>query len=96
MNIFQRLFLIVTMILLLFGSLSHVLPAGALCECLSQPQKDTNSSNFDLCLVCQMQSGMLSEVLPIALNHEIASQVSVKLALSPLEYVFPVLHPPIV
>ena len=87
--------LIVTLALLLVGLSAHLLPAASLCDCVSQFQEDARASNPDLCLVCQLQTGIHSALSPADPNHEMVQQVNIRINLRSLERAFPVLHPPI-
>jgi hypothetical protein len=95
MNGSHRVLLIVTLAFLLVGLSAHLFPAASLCECLSQSQEDARATNLDLCLICQLQTGIHSAPCPTDPNHEIIQQVNIRINLHSLERAFPILRPPI-
>lgn len=95
MNVFKRILLGATLALMIFGLSAHSFPAISLCKCITTPADDAGASDVELCLVCQMQSGVHVPPIPTYLHHDITIQTDNRLELYPLERVFPVLHPPI-
>ena len=95
MNVHRTFLLAITLTLLVFGLTAHSLPAISLCGCVTTPEDGTGVSNLDLCLICQLQTGVHTLSCPTGPNHKNAFHAIDQLSLNPLERVFPVLHPPI-
>ena len=95
MNTLRRLLLAVTLTLLLFGLAAHSLPTSSLCGCVSVPQEGSGASNPDLCLICQLQTGIYTSPRPASPNRENTFHASEQRPLNALECVFSVLHHPI-
>ena len=64
MNIFQRLILALTLCLLMIGLAAHSASAVSLCACVEATEDGNRVSGVDACLVCQLQSGVLTASLP--------------------------------
>lgn len=93
MNLHRRLFLTLTLTLLLFGLAAHSLSVASLCGCMSAPQD--SAANLDLCLVCQLQTGIHTSPSPECPNGDGALYLNNQPALNLLEHTVPILHPPI-
>lgn len=94
MKINHRFLLAITLILLVFGLAAHSLPAVSLCECVSASLDEASTSNLDLCLICQLQTGIHTTSYSASPNRDRIFHHHSQLILNPLEYVTPVLHPP--
>jgi hypothetical protein len=63
---------------------------------MSTLQEELDTSNPDLCLVCQLQTGVHTILAAASSNREYVSRVVNQVTWIPLEYVTPVLRPPII
>ena len=87
--------MLVTLILIMIGLSAHLLPGASLCTCVSKTSEGPRASNFDLCLVCQLQTGIHASSRLADLTPEITPRISTMLTSRILEHASSVLHPPI-
>lgn len=91
----QRLLLITILTSMVLGLAAHSLPVD-LCTCGTPSGEDAASPiTPDLCLVCQLESGVHTPALSSGLVSDLVFQVSDQPALTPLEHTVQVLHPPV-
>lgn len=95
MNISQRLILTLTLCLLMIGLVAHSVPAVSLCACVKATEGGNNTSGVDACLVCQLQSGMLTASLPTPMADGKSPGVIQLPIRIPLERADKISHPPI-
>jgi hypothetical protein len=93
MKLHQRILLVVTLTVLLLGLAAHSLPVS-LCGCLNTPDDTTSASYLDVCLVCQLQTGIHTSVHASSLSNDQVYEESDHPRLKPLEHTIQVLHPP--
>ena len=94
MSLNQRFLLAATLILLLFGLTAHAVPIS-LCECATALLDNSNASNPDFCLVCQLQTAFHKPHFSTVLNPLIAFNMSGEYSLNSLDLTYSVLRPPI-
>jgi hypothetical protein len=62
----QLLFLVLTLSVFLLGLAAHAIPSNLLCVCTDRAGDAPRTAGFDLCLVCQLQTGVIvSVILPL-------------------------------
>src|SRR5690349_21580894 len=59
----QRFHLACAVCLLLIGLLAHSVPASTLCGCMETQDDAAVGWEFDTCLVCQLQTGVIFTVI---------------------------------
>lgn len=95
MNTSQRLYLTVTLCLLLFGLMAHSMPSSSLCSCAEIQANTDIASGFDACLVCQLQSGVIDTSFSSLFSKSILPGVNSPAESTPLEHGDQISHPPI-
>lgn len=88
------LFLVLTLSVFLLGLAAHAVPANSLCVCTDRAGDAPRTTGFDICLVCQLQAGVIvSVILPlfpeggmVGLNY-VSSQI-------PQKHAARIPHPP--
>lgn len=86
--------LAITLSVFVLALAAHSIPTNSLCVCTDRAGDATRTAGFDLCLVCQLQTGVIvSVILPllpeggwVGLNY-VSSQV-------PQKHVARIPHPP--
>lgn len=95
MKISKRLILILTLCLLMIGLAAHSASAVSLCACIEATEGGNDASGVDACLVCQLQSGVLTVSLPTPMAGGKSPGV-IRLPIRiPLERADKISHPPI-
>ena len=95
MNISQRLILTLTLCLLMIGLAAHSVPAVSLCTCVEETEGGNGVSEVDACLVCQLQSGVLTAALPTPMaGGKLPGVIHLPIRI-PLERADQISHPPI-
>ena len=95
MNTSQRLFLAVTLCLLLFGLMAHSMPSSSLCSCAEIQDNTDIASGSDVCLVCQLQSGIIDISFSSLFSKSILAGANSPAESTPLEHGDQISHPPI-
>lgn len=94
MNTSQRLILTLTLCLLMVGLAAHSASAISLCNCLDATEGGSDASGVDACLVCQLQSGVLTASLPTPIaDGELPGVIHLPTRI-PLERAVRISHPP--
>jgi len=95
MNISQRLVLILTLCLLMIGLAAHSVSAASLCACVDTTEGGNCASGVEACLVCQLQSGVLTASLPTPMaGGKLPGVIRLPIRI-PLERAERISHPPI-
>ena len=95
MNISQRLILALTLCLLMIGLAAHSASPDSLCACVEATEDGNSVSGVDACLVCQLQSGVLTASLPTPMADGKSPGVIQLPIRIPLERAERISHPPI-
>lgn len=90
----NRFYLALTLCLLLIGLVSHSIPSLSICPCSETQNKNTETLKLDVCLVCQLQAGVLSVHILHHFSGEI-NKAGYELNSIPLEITDKIHHPPI-
>lgn len=86
----SRFYLALILCLLLIGVISHSIPSLSLCPCT----ETQNSKTLDVCLVCQLQLGILCSCALYSLISETLFSAEFALSSIPLEFIEQIPHPP--
>jgi hypothetical protein len=95
MNISQRLILTLTLCMLMIGLAAHSVSAVSLCACVEATEGGNSASGPDACLVCQLQTGILTASLPTPMAGGKSPGVIHLPIRIPLERADRISHPPI-
>lgn len=95
MNSSQRLILTLTLCLLMVGLAAHSASAIPLCNCVDATEGGSDASGVDVCLVCQLQSGVLTASFPTPIADGKSPGVIHLPTRIPLERATRISHPPI-
>lgn len=90
----QLLFLTLILGVLLLGLAAHAIPATSLCVCTDRAGDVPRAAGFDICLVCQLQTGIiLSVILPLLPESNLVGLIYVSSQV-PQKHATRIPHPP--
>lgn len=95
MNTSKRMTLALTLCLLMIGLTAHSVSPVSLCACVEATEDGNGASGVDACLVCQLQSGVLTASLPTPMaGGKLPGVIHLPIRI-PLERSDRISHPPI-
>lgn len=90
----QLLFLILTLSVFLLALAVHALPSYPLCDCTDRTGDTPRTAGFDLCLVCQLQAGVIVSVIVPVLPEGNLVGLQYTYSSFPKTHVVVIPHPP--
>jgi len=90
-----RVFLALTLSLLLLGLAAHSVPAIPTCACVNNLNESNTSFGLEACLVCQLQTGVCITANLSDLPDNIPAGGKNPFRPSPLKHAAEISHPPI-
>lgn len=91
----NRFYLFLTLCIIVIGLVSHSIPSLSICSCSESQSKNTETLKVDICLVCQLQAGVLGIHIFHHLSNETLLNTVSELDLVPLDVTDQIHHPPI-
>lgn len=95
MNTSKRMILALTLCLLMIGLTAHSVSPVSPCACVEADEDGNGASGVGACLVCQLQSGVLTASLPTPMAGGKSPGVIHLPTRIPLERADRISHPPI-
>lgn len=91
----NRFYLALTLCLLLIGLVSHSIPSLSICSCSESQNKNTEPLKLDVCLVCQLQAGVISVHIIHHFSGQMLFKAGYELNSIRLDITEQIHHPPI-